>query len=103
MATPHHYLIVPQNPGAHLYRVSLTIAEPDPAGQEIALPVWTPGSYKIRDYARHMVAISATSEGRDIEIVKIDKSSWQLAAAEAPITIDCEFYAYDLSVRGIIP
>ncbi len=100
MATPHHYLIVPQNPGAHLYRVSLTIAEPDPAGQEIALPVWTPGSYKIRDYARHMVAISATSEGRDIEIVKIDKSSWQLAAAEAPITIDCEFYAYDLSVRG---
>ena len=100
MATPHQYRIVPENPGAHLYRVNLTIAEPDSTGQMIALPAWTPGSYKIRDYARNIVSIDATSEGRDLEIVKVDKSRWLLQVTEAPITVCCVIHAYDLSVRG---
>ena len=100
MATPHHYRIAPENPGAHLYKVSLTIAEPDPAGQLIWLPVWTPGSYKIRDYARNIVSITAASDGRELEILKTDKSCWQLAATEAPVTVTCEIFAYDLGVRG---
>ena len=97
---PHHYQISPHNPGAHIFKVSLTIAEPDPSGQLVSLPTWTPGSYKIRDYAGHIVSIVATSEGREIEVLKVDKSAWQLAATDAPVTIVCEVYAYDLSVRG---
>ena len=49
MPAPHRYTITPVNPGAHLFEVTLCIAEPDPAGQEIAIAAWIPGSYMIRD------------------------------------------------------
>ena len=100
MATPHQYRIKPSNPGAHLYSVSLTIAEPDPAGQQIALPVWIPGSYKIRDYAKNIISVTATTEGRELDVIRVDKSRWQFDATDAPITVDLEVHAYDLSVRG---
>jgi predicted metalloprotease with PDZ domain len=42
------YTIVPKNPAAHLFEVTLTVAQPDPSGQRFVLPVWIPGSYMIR-------------------------------------------------------
>ena len=98
--TAHRYAIAPANPGAHLYRVTLTVAEPDPAGQEFALPAWIPGSYMIRDYARHVVAIGAETDGEPVELEIIDKSRWQAPPVEGPLTVTAEIYAYDPSVRG---
>ncbi len=97
---PHHYKIVPKDPGAHLYEVTLTVDDPDATGQVFRIPAWIPGSYLIRDFARHLTSIRAESEGRAISLLKIDKSSWQAEVCEAPMTIVCEIYAYDLSVRG---
>ena len=53
----HRYRITPIDPFAHLFEVELTIAEPDPNGQRVALPAWIPGSYMIREFARHIVSI----------------------------------------------
>ena len=100
MAAPHRYRLIPENPGGHLYRVSLTIDEPDPAGQVVTLPAWTPGSYKIRDYSRNVISISASCEDEELEVLKVDKSRWQIGPAAAAVTITAEIYAYDLSVRG---
>ena len=96
----HQYKIVPKDPGAHLFEVTLKVAEPDPSGQEFRIPAWIPGSYLIRDFARNLISIRAESEGCDLGLLKLDKSRWQADACEAPITIVCEIYAYDLSVRG---
>jgi len=96
----HQYRIVPKDPGAHLFEVTLAVAAPEPSGQEFRIPAWIPGSYLIRDFARNLVSIRAESEGCEVELLKLDKSCWQTAACEAPITIICEIYAYDLSVRG---
>lgn len=63
MTAPHRYVITPANPGAHLFEVRLTVAEPDPAGQVVALPAWIPGSYMIRDYAKNVVSIRAEAGG----------------------------------------
>lgn len=100
MAVPHRYTIDPRNPGAHLIEVTLTVAEPDPAGQLFSMPAWIPGSYMIRDFARHVVMIRAESDGREIGLHKTDKSSWMAEPCEGPITVIAEIYAYDLSVRG---
>jgi len=96
----HRYKIALKNPGAHLFEVTLNVAEPDASGQEFRIPAWIPGSYLIRDFARNLVSIRAESHGHEIELLKTDKSSWQAAACEAPLTIVYEIYAYDLSVRG---
>ncbi|HEY6720922.1 MAG TPA: peptidase M61, partial [Burkholderiales bacterium] len=94
------YSIVPARPEAHLYHVSCTVADPDPAGQQFALPAWIPGSYMIREFARHVVSIRAESGRRPVTIEKLDKHTWRAQAVAGPLTVTCEVYAWDLSVRG---
>lgn len=94
------YLVVPSRPEAHLYRVACTVAAPDPAGQEFALPAWIPGSYMIREFARHVVSIGAASRGKAVAIEKTDKHTWRAQATAGPLTVTCEVYAKDLSARG---
>ena len=66
----HQYKIVPKDPGAHLFEVTLTVAKPDPSGQEFRVPAWIPGSYLIRDFARNLISIRADSEGPEIALLK---------------------------------
>src|SRR5258708_10202608 len=100
MTSPVRYTILPALPEAHLYRVTCTVAEPDSAGQQFALPAWIPGSYMIRDFARHVVSIRAESGGKPVTIEKLDKHTWRAQPVAGPLTVSCEAYAWDLSVRG---
>ena len=100
MTAPVRYVVVPSHPEAHLYVVSCTVVVPDPAGQEFALPAWIPGSYMIREFARHVVSIRAASRGKPVAIEKTDKHTWRAHASAGPLTVTCEVYARDLSVRG---
>lgn len=97
---PIRYRIHPKDPAAHLFEVSCAVADPDPAGQVFSLPAWVPGSYLIREFARHIVRLSASSAGAPLAVEKIDKHTWRCAPAAGPVTVTCEIYAYDLSVRA---
>ena len=100
MATPHRYSIWPKDPAAHLFEVRLTVADPDSAGQIFAMPAWIPGSYMIRDYAKHVVTIRAESDGLDVPLTKLDKSRWRAVETERELTLILEIFAHDESVRG---
>ncbi|HET7765798.1 MAG TPA: PDZ domain-containing protein [Burkholderiales bacterium] len=100
MTEPIRYRIVPEHPEGHLFRVACTVADPDPSGQEFALPAWIPGSYMIREFARHVMSVRAESRGKPLAIDKLDKHTWRAGAASGPVTVTCEVYARDLSVRG---
>jgi len=98
-----HYAILPADPGAHLYQVTVAIEAPDPRGQGFLLPAWIPGSYLIRDFARHIVRLRALdSAGRRVRVAKTDKHRWRCAPLPAgeSLTLAYEVYAYDLSVRA---
>ncbi len=41
-----------------------------------ALPVWTPGSYLIREFSRHIDRIHASSESAELAVRKLDKATW---------------------------
>ena len=99
---PIRYSIKPLSTQAHTFEVRCNVANPDPAGQRFALPAWIPGSYLIRDFARHIVAIRAESGGKTLRLTKIDKHTWQTAPMRngGPMTVTAEIYAWDLSVRG---
>jgi predicted metalloprotease with PDZ domain len=97
---PIRYRIQPKHPEAHRFEVSCTVADPDPAGQRFALPAWIPGSYLIRDFARHVVAIRAESRGAPVRLTKSDKHTWRAAPCRGPLTVTAEVYAWELSVRG---
>jgi len=96
----HRYSIRPADPAAHLFEIRLTVATPDPQGQEFAIPAWIPGSYMVRDYARHVVSVRAESDGRDVGLTKLDKSRWRAAPTDRELTLVLEIFAHDESVRG---
>ncbi|MYF70012.1 MAG: M61 family metallopeptidase [Proteobacteria bacterium] len=83
----------------HHFEVSCRIANPA-RGQRFSLPSWTPGSYLLREYARHITAIRATSDGSRAPLEKVSKSSWQCDAAGSELTVTAEVFALDRSVRG---
>ena len=98
---PIRYTIVPKQPAAHLFEVTVTVADPDPAGQSFMLPVWIPGSYMVREFARNIVTLRAFNEaGRKVRVEKTDKHTWRAAPVEGELTLRYEVYAWDLSVRA---
>src|SRR5579864_198724 len=98
---PIRYTIVPRQPAAHLFEVTVTVADPDPAGQRFMLPVWIPGSYMVREFARNIVTLRAFNDaGRKVRIEKTDKQSWQAAPVKGELTLRYEVYAWDMSVRA---
>ncbi|MEZ0232998.1 MAG: M61 family metallopeptidase [Methylophilaceae bacterium] len=86
-------------PQTHLFEIQCTITHPAPNGQVFSLPAWIPGSYLVRDFARHVVNISATASGKVIALTKLDKNTWQSAPCSGALTLSYQVYAYDLSVR----
>ncbi|GGZ02475.1 M61 family metallopeptidase [Pseudoduganella plicata] len=94
------YAIVAKDLAAHLFQVTLTVQNPDPAGQVLALPAWIPGSYMIREFSRNIVQIRAEAEGRTVQLTKLDKHSWQAPAVGGPLVVQYDVYAWDLSVRA---
>jgi predicted metalloprotease with PDZ domain len=98
---PIRYAIAPKHPAAHVFEVTLTVADPDPSGQRFTLPTWIPGSYLVREFARNIVTLAAFNEaGRKVRIEKTDKQTWQAAPVKAgALTLRYEVYAWDMSVR----
>jgi predicted metalloprotease with PDZ domain len=94
-----HYQVRLTQPVTHLFEVECTISKPAPQGQQISLPAWIPGSYLVRDFARHIVSMEAVCNGKTIAIEKISKDRWQCAPCKGPLTLRYQVYAYDLSVR----
>ncbi len=95
-----HYAIAPADPGAHLFQVTCRIKTPHSNGQHVSLPAWIPGSYMIRDFAQHIIGIEARCGGRSVNLVKLDKDSWQADPCDGELVIDYHVYAWDLSVRA---
>ncbi|MFN8838905.1 MAG: M61 family metallopeptidase [Burkholderiales bacterium] len=97
---PVLYRIAPSDPHAHLFTVAMTIATPALEGQRLALPAWIPGSYMIREFARHVVALAARDVRGPLRVDKLDKHTWRVAPANGPIVVEYTVYAWDLSVRA---
>jgi predicted metalloprotease with PDZ domain len=97
---PVTYHVRPRSTGARLLEVFCRVRDPDPDGQVFSLPAWIPGSYMIRDFARHIVTIEATYGDAPLALRKLDKSTWRAAPVAGAIVVRLEVFASDLSVRG---
>jgi len=64
------------------------------------MAAWLPGSYKIRDFARHIVALSAHDANGPCALTQLDKHTWRCAPTDGALCVDTTVYAGDFSVRG---
>ena len=84
---------------AHLFRVTLTIDQPQ-STQTMSLPVWIPGSYLVREFSKNLQNLQARQGRRSATITQRDKCSWDIACkSDQPLVLSYEVYAFDHSVR----
>ncbi len=82
--------------------VQVTLEDKAPRGKStlLAMPAWTPGSYKIRDFARHVWDLRAVDEkGRELTVVRTDKQTWRVEHQGAPYRVRYRVYCDELTVR----
>lgn len=96
------YSVSMPKPWTHLLEVEMRIKStrmPDKA--ELKMPVWTPGSYLVREYARHVQDFAVKdASGRNLPWRKINKNTWQIDAKGAnEIVASYRVYSNELTVR----
>ncbi len=63
---------------------------------ELMMPVWTPGSYVVREFSRNVEALTATPHA----VRKTAKNRWRIETGGAPrITVRYRVYSHEMSVR----
>jgi predicted metalloprotease with PDZ domain len=96
------YTISMSKPWTHLLEVEMRLNWAQmPAKAELKMPVWTPGSYLVREYARHVQDFSAAdASGNNLTWEKINKNTWQVdTKAAKQIVAKYRVYANELTVR----
>lgn len=94
-----HYRIDVEDVHAHLFRVTLRVPRPA-REQRLSLPVWIPGSYLVREFARHLSGLRAEQGGRPVPLRQLDKASWVAeCAGRGELSVSALVYAFDTSVR----
>jgi len=92
------YTLDISQPHTHLYGITFTIGNVATPQLDISLPVWTPGSYLAREYARHVQDFRAGDElGAPMPWQKVDKATWRIetgAGNDKPKTVVVLYRVY---------
>ncbi len=92
-------------PHTHMLEVEVRIkrrqAAEAPAEELLVMPVWTPGSYLVREFERHVQDFAATdAAGHALQWEKPNKNSWRvITKGLAEWRATYRVYANELSVR----
>lgn len=101
MYEPILYTVRLPHPETHRIEVEARFPTGGRSKVDLMMPVWTPGSYLVREFARHVEVLAAATEaGEPLACQKISKNRWQVAARGLPrIVVRYRLYAREMSVR----
>ncbi len=96
-----HYTVTLPEPTNHLFEVCFEIEGWVADVLALKFPVWTPGSYLVREYVRHLQGFTALDgQGQPLPWHKVSKNHWQVEAqGTSKITIQYKIFANELTVR----
>lgn len=96
-----HYTLTISHWRAHQFNVTLQVPAHSASSLELSLPSWIPGSYMVRDFAKSIITLSASSERLDsFPVTKLDKQTWRVDTNGKACTVRYTVYANDLSIRS---
>ena len=98
---PIRYTLTVPDPETHFLEVEATLPAEGRDSLELFLPVWTPGSYKIRDHSRHLEGLAAEDLGGEpLTVAPVAKNRWRVTTPGGPrVHLRYRVYARELSVR----
>jgi len=68
---------------------------------EVFMAVWTPGSYLVREYQRHVEAVTAAADGKTLAVEKSRKNRWRITTGGASsVTLRYRVYSREMTVRN---
>ena len=95
------YTLSMEAPHTHYFEVEMTLKGADQDTLDFKMPVWTPGSYLVREFSRHVEAFQAEGQnGKPLDFYKLNKNTWRvISAGEGETTVRYQVYAFERSVR----
>jgi len=94
------YRLSMPEPHTHYYEVTIILKQTNLDYLDLYMPVWTPGSYKVRDFSKNVENLFATSNNLNLTIKKLSKNTWRVQTPQkSEVRITYKVYAYENSVR----
>ncbi len=87
-------------PQAHYVEVQLQLKGFEQEFLDLKMPVWTPGSYLIREFSKNLEQFGAVDlNGNSLKIEKIKKNCWRVYSNSQDLTVSYRLYGFEKSVR----
>ncbi|WP_240755190.1 PDZ domain-containing protein [Pedobacter sp. SYP-B3415] len=89
-----------REPQAHYAEVEMSLSGLSKNFVDVKMPVWTPGSYLVREFEKSVEGFAATASGKKLRVEKVRKNAWRIFNGSAKnVRISYRVYAFELSVR----
>ncbi len=98
---PIRYTVSFPAPHTHYLEVEASYPTEGRANIDLMMAVWTPGSYLIREYERHVEAMTAVDPSRaPLTVEKTRKNRWRVTTNGArTVSVRYRVYAHEMTVR----
>lgn len=94
------YHLKMSEPHTHYFEVEINISGNKDKFLDFKMPVWAPGSYMVREFAKNVDWFTAKSGNQDLSWTKINKNTWRVTTNNVKsLKVSYKVYAYELSVR----
>jgi predicted metalloprotease with PDZ domain len=95
------YTVSMTRPNTHYFEVKIETGPKGKSRLRFIMPVWTPGSYLVREFSRNVIEFSArdAAVGRELKWYKDSKYSWLVeTGGQAKVEVSYKVYAHEFTV-----
>ncbi|MDA4131366.1 MAG: PDZ domain-containing protein [Thaumarchaeota archaeon] len=100
------YTVSMENPQTHYFEIKIDLTDfrervSDPDQLRLVMPVWTPGSYLVREFSRNILEVKSisTESQESLLVYKVNKNTWVVETKGSDkIQIRYKVYAFELTV-----
>lgn len=98
---PVRYVVSFADAKNHYADVEVTLPTEGAKSIEVFMAVWTPGSYLVREYARHVQDLEVENQrGEQLAVTKTTKNRWRIECGNNnPVRLKYRLYCREMSVR----
>lgn len=101
LAADIRYTLAMPEPHTHYFEVEVELTGARKNYIDYKMPVWAPGSYLVREFAKNVEGFAATDKaGKALRAEKINKNTWRVYSNKADaVRVKYKVYAFEMSVR----
>ncbi|MCD0486736.1 peptidase M61 [Pedobacter sp. MC2016-14] len=89
-----------KEPQAHYAEIEMNISGLSKDYIDVKMPVWTPGSYLVREFSKSVEGFAASAGDKALKYEKVRKNTWRIYSAKAAsVKVKYRIYGFEISVR----